>query len=237
MTFGSWQLLRPYKTFFDYLVYKEWHDIRYFWCIFTPHMVSHSPTCPSGSSFELVFVPFTAFCWKAFDFVVQLGPDLMRPHVRQHSIFCDRIWFCAPLQVIHSHLRVERFVLSKNFASCYIHLKGSHPTHLNSQHSPRSETLMMQCKYRPLSPSALENLKKFVKGFNNFLYESALHRLCFFHLVRRKISADLICMYKISHGIIDFPWEEVFASWSTFKVDQQGQPAGVANTPSANKVA
>ncbi len=59
-------------------------------------------------------------------------------------------------------------------------------------------------------------------------YETALQRLRFFSLVRRRIRGDLICMYRIMHGLLDFPCETVFAAPTriglrshTFKIHQQ----------------
>ncbi len=42
---------------------------------------------------------------------------------------------------------------------------------------------------------------KFVKGLRHVPYETALQRLHLFSLVRRRIRGDLICMYKIMHGL------------------------------------
>ncbi len=53
---------------------------------------------------------------------------------------------------------------------------------------------------------------KFVKGLRNVLYESALQRLQLFSLVHRRIRSDLICTYKIMHGLFDFQCDEVFAA-------------------------
>ncbi len=55
---------------------------------------------------------------------------------------------------------------------------------------------------------------KFVKGLRHVPYETNLQRfqrLHIFSLVRRRIRGDLICMYKIMHGLLDFPCKEVFA--------------------------
>ncbi len=45
---------------------------------------------------------------------------------------------------------------------------------------------------------------KFVKGLRHGPYETALQRLQLFSLVRRRIRGNLICMYKIMHGLLDF---------------------------------
>ncbi len=46
---------------------------------------------------------------------------------------------------------------------------------------------------------------KFVKGLHHDPYETALQRLRLFSLVRKRIRGDLIYMYKIMHGLLDFP--------------------------------
>ncbi len=55
-----------------------------------------------------------------------------------------------------------------------------------------------------------------------------LQRLQLFSLVRRRIRGDLICMYKIMHGLLDFPCDAVFAAPTriglrghTLKIHQQ----------------
>ncbi len=35
--------------------------------------------------------------------------------------------------------------------------------------------------------------------------------LLLFELVHRRFRGDPICMYKIMHGLLDFPWDVVFA--------------------------
>ncbi len=56
---------------------------------------------------------------------------------------------------------------------------------------------------------ALEGVQKvavkFVKGLRHVPYETALQRLRLFSLVRRRISGNLICMYKIIYGLLNFP--------------------------------
>ncbi len=63
---------------------------------------------------------------------------------------------------------------------------------------------------------ALESVQKlavkFIKGFRHVPYETALQRLQLFCLIRRRIRGDLICMYKIMHGLLDFPCDAVFAA-------------------------
>ncbi len=53
---------------------------------------------------------------------------------------------------------------------------------------------------------------KFVKGLHHVPYETAPPRLQLFSLVRRRIRGDLICMYRIMHGFLDFPCDVVFAA-------------------------
>ncbi len=52
---------------------------------------------------------------------------------------------------------------------------------------------------------------KLVKGLRHVSYEAALQRLQLFSLIRRRIRGDLICMYKIMHGLLDFLCDAVFA--------------------------
>ncbi len=63
---------------------------------------------------------------------------------------------------------------------------------------------------------ALESAQKLavksVKGLRHVPYEAALQRLQLFSLIRRKSCGDLICMYKIMHGLLDFPCDAVFAA-------------------------
>ncbi len=79
---------------------------------------------------------------------------------------------------------------------------------------------------------ALESVQKlavkFVKGLRRVPCETALQRLQLFSIVRRRIRGDLICMYKIMHGLLNFPCDAVFAAptriWlrgHTIKIHQQ----------------
>ncbi len=63
----------------------------------------------------------------------------------------------------------------------------------------------------------------FVKGLRH-----VLRRLQLFSLIRRRIRGDLIGMYKIMHGLLDFPCDAVFAAPTrillrghTLKIHQQ----------------
>ncbi len=77
----------------------------------------------------------------------------------------------------------------------------------------------MQYKLPPILSrdyQALESVQKlavkFVKGLHHIPYETALQRLRLFSLVRRRTHVDLICMYKIMHGLLDVPCDSVFAA-------------------------
>ncbi len=66
------------------------------------------------------------------------------------------------------------------------------------------------------------------KGAAPLPYDTALQRLRLFSLIRRRLRGDLICMYKIMHGLLDFPCDAVFAATTriglrghTFKIHQQ----------------
>ncbi len=49
-------------------------------------------------------------------------------------------------------------------------------------------------------------------AFSFFGLPSSLQRLRLFSLVRRRIRGDLIFMYKLMHGLLDFPCDAVFAA-------------------------
>ncbi len=51
---------------------------------------------------------------------------------------------------------------------------------------------------------------KFVKELRHAPYEIALQRL--FSLVSRRIPGDLICIYKVVHDLLDFPYDTVFTA-------------------------
>ncbi len=76
---------------------------------------------------------------------------------------------------------------------------------------------------------SVQNLAvKFLKGLHHVPYETALQRLQLFSLARRRIRCDLICMYTIMHGLLDFPSDAAFATPTriglrghTFKMLQQ----------------
>ncbi len=52
---------------------------------------------------------------------------------------------------------------------------------------------------------------KFVKGFRHVPYEAALKQLRLFSLIHRRIRGDLIAMFKITHGLLEFPMAPTFA--------------------------
>ncbi len=56
---------------------------------------------------------------------------------------------------------------------------------------------------------------KLVKGMRHAPYKAALQRWLF-SLVHRRIRGELICMYKIMHGLLDFP-HPLWASRSYFQ--------------------
>ncbi len=79
---------------------------------------------------------------------------------------------------------------------------------------------------------ALENVQNLAvnvaKGPRHVTYETALQRMQLFSLARRRTHGDLICMSKIMHGLLDFPYGTVFAAPTriglrghTFKIHQQ----------------
>ncbi len=68
----------------------------------------------------------------------------------------------------------------------------------------------------------------FVKELLYVQYETVLQRPRHFSLVRRRIRGNRICMYKIMHGLLDFPCDTVIAAPThtglrdhTFKIHQQ----------------
>ncbi len=62
---------------------------------------------------------------------------------------------------------------------------------------------------------ALENVQKlalkFVKGLLHVRYEADLKQLRLFSLTRWRIRGDLIAMFKIAHGLLEFPMSSTFA--------------------------
>ncbi len=65
---------------------------------------------------------------------------------------------------------------------------------------------------------ALEKVQKlalkFMKGLRHVPYEAALKQLRLFSFTHRRIRADLISMFKISHGLLEFPMASTFAHLS-----------------------
>ncbi len=61
---------------------------------------------------------------------------------------------------------------------------------------------------------ALEKVQKlalkFVKGLRHVLYEAALKQLRLFFLTHRRIRGDLIAMFTITHGLLEFPMVSTF---------------------------
>ncbi len=67
-----------------------------------------------------------------------------------------------------------------------------------------------------LSPDA-ETLKKvqklalkFVKRLRNVPYEAALKQLRLLTLTHRRIRGDVISIFNISHGVLEFPMKSIF---------------------------
>ncbi len=62
---------------------------------------------------------------------------------------------------------------------------------------------------------ALENVQrlalKFVKGLQHVPREAALKQLRLFFLTHRRIRGDLIAMFKVTHGLLEFPMASTFA--------------------------
>ncbi len=63
---------------------------------------------------------------------------------------------------------------------------------------------------------ALEKVQKlalkFVKGLRHVPYEAALKQLRLFSLTHRRIRWDLIVMFKITHGLLEFPVASIFVN-------------------------
>ncbi len=61
---------------------------------------------------------------------------------------------------------------------------------------------------------ALEKVQKlalkFVKDFRHVPYEAALMQLRLFSLTHRRIRGDLIPVFKITHGLLEFPMASTF---------------------------
>ncbi len=61
---------------------------------------------------------------------------------------------------------------------------------------------------------ALEKVQKlalkFVKGLRHVPYEAALKQFRLFSLSHRRIRGDLIAMFKITHGLLEFPMAPTF---------------------------
>ncbi len=51
---------------------------------------------------------------------------------------------------------------------------------------------------------------KFVKGLRHVPYEAALIQLRLFSLTHRRLRGDLIAMFKITHGLLEFPMASTF---------------------------
>ncbi len=89
-------------------------------------------------------------------------------------------------------------------------------------HFPEDRTLKDAVKVKiglyPIlsrNAEALEKVQKlamkFVKGLRHIPYEAALKQLRLFSLTYRLIRGDLISMFKITHGLLEFSMEFTFA--------------------------
>ncbi len=114
---------------------------------------------------------------------------------------------------------------TKKPVECFFYLKRSFAALTPSIFSPLYKAFIrphLEYAIQASSPilsrdcQVLESVQKlavkFVKGFRHVPYETALQRLQLFSLIRRRIRGDLICMYKIMHGLLDFPCDVVFAA-------------------------
>ncbi len=80
---------------------------------------------------------------------------------------------------------------------------------------------------------------KFVKGLRHVPYDAALKQLRLFSLTHRRIRGDLIAMFKITHGLLEFPKETTFVypprkglRGHAFKLTNSDAVRAVANSPS-----
>ncbi len=58
---------------------------------------------------------------------------------------------------------------------------------------------------------ALEKVQKLALNFWHILYEADLKQLRLFSRTHQKSHGDLIAMFKITHGLLEFPMEPTFA--------------------------
>ncbi len=74
----------------------------------------------------------------------------------------------------------------------------------------------LSAHFLPRDTQALENGQKlavtFIKWLRHDSYKSALHRLRLFSLPHRIIRGELACLYKMAHGLLNFPWHAIFAA-------------------------
>ncbi len=103
--------------------------------------------------------------------------------------------------------------------------KASIHSHLEYAIQASSPILSWDCQ-------ALKSVQKlavkFSKGLHHVPCETALQRLRLFFLARRRIRGNLVCMFKIMHGLLDFLCDTVFLPLThtglrghTFKSHQQ----------------
>ncbi len=58
---------------------------------------------------------------------------------------------------------------------------------------------------------ALEKVQKLMKGLRRVPYEAALEQLRLFSLAHWRIRGDIISLFTITHGLLEFPMEPTFA--------------------------
>ncbi len=76
--------------------------------------------------------------------------------------------------------------------------------------SPNSCYLVRGLQLRNEKRSLQELALKFVKGLRHVPYEAAPKQFQLFSLTHRRIRGDLISMFKITHGLLEFPMESSF---------------------------
>ncbi len=67
------------------------------------------------------------------------------------------------------------------------------------------------CRDAAALEKAQKHAMKFVKGLRHVPYEAALKQLRLFSLTHQRIRGDLIAMFRITHGLLEFPVASTFA--------------------------
>ncbi len=74
------------------------------------------------------------------------------------------------------------------------------------------EILNTNFKYLKCQIQKVQKLApKFEKGLRHVPFEAALKQLSLFSFTHRRIRGDLIAMFKITHGLLEFPMASTFA--------------------------